>query len=720
LSTGGRRNAPAATPRIVLKNRTRTSCGRVLPGRLHPAVLCLLLAAASAARAGTQPDTLGEVQVLSPRIGLAPESASTHYVIRAEDIAERGYKTLDQALVLVPALNVRTGADGTPRIDIRGLRTRQIKLLVNGIPFNAAGDGQFDPSAITLAQVEEIRVITGGASLLYGEGGTAGVINIITRRGAGKTSGSVDLRAGTGHDREAGASLGGASESFDWFFAAEHRARDGLRLPGGFTPTATQGSGLRVNSDSRFDNFNGNLGWTLSPALKLGLNLSAGNGEFGHPPSVAAPGDPFGQPAHYDRTDSIERNAVQVSADWEAGERTRVRSWFYENYRRQDDKRYDNAAGALLASTTQSGGFAETATSKISGLHAQVEQALDGRAALSLALDTRRESYANDGIIRDVASTGGTGSGGGAGNGSGGGKGNGGGRNSAAASATTYGLRSYGLDAASWVDSAVAQYERKIGSGGGAILAGGWVRQRRAGSGDESAPIFSLAGTLDLGSAVLVRASLSRKVRAPSLVQLFDTATGNPDLKMERSTTAEAGLNWKFGAASSADVAVFSSRIRNFIQDDGISGRLTNTDRYLLQGIETSLSTSVTRQWRLAAGYAYLDARDESPASATDVLQYRPRHKLSLTSDYRFGESASLSVSLVHVRGEEFFSRSGAFRVASLPSATLVDLQGNYAVSGTPITLYVGARNLLDKLYSTSYGFPQEGRFLYAGLRARF
>ncbi|MBK4735550.1 TonB-dependent receptor [Noviherbaspirillum pedocola] len=696
-----------------MKNRIRTSCGLSALG---------LLLAAPSVKADTQPDTLGEVQVVSPRAALSAEQTSTQYRISAEDIAERGYKTLDQALTLVPGLNVRTGGDGTPRIDIRGLRTREIRLLINGIPFNAAGDGQFDPTTITLAQVAEIRVITGGASLLYGEGGTAGVINVITKRGADKTSGSVDLRAGSGHDREAAASLGGASDTVDWFFAAEHRARDGFNLPSSFAGTATQGSGLRVNSDRRFESFNGNIGWTLNSSLRLGLNLSAGNGAFGHPPSVAAAGDPFGQVPHYDRTDSIAQNAVQISADWALDNRTRLRSWIYENYRRQEDKRYDNAAGALLVSTAQSGGYAESSTSKVSGLHAQLERALDDRASLNFALDTRRESYGNNGIIRDVASTTTTattasGSGGGKGNGNG----NGSGRNSSAAATTTsYGLRSYGLDAASWVDSAVAEYDLKTGAASGILAALGWVRQRRESTGDESAPIASLAGHLGLSDALTARASLSRKVRAPSLVQLYDTGNGNPDLKMERSTAAEAGLNWKWSATTSADVAVFSSRIRNFIQDDGITGRLTNTNRYLLQGMETSLATALTRQWRLGAGYAYLDARDESPASTTDVLQYRPRHKLSLNSNYRFNARSSLSVSVVHVRGEQYFSRSGSFQTASLPSSTVVDTQYNHALDGVPIELYIGARNLLDKLYSTSYGFPQEGRFVYAGMRARF
>ncbi|MDY6878752.1 MAG: TonB-dependent receptor plug domain-containing protein [Thermodesulfobacteriota bacterium] len=43
---------------------------------------------------------------------------------------------------------MRTGAQGIPRINLRGLRSRHVTLLLNGIPFNSTYDGQFDPSII--------------------------------------------------------------------------------------------------------------------------------------------------------------------------------------------------------------------------------------------------------------------------------------------------------------------------------------------------------------------------------------------------------------------------------------------------------------------------------------------------------------------------------------------------------------------------------------------
>ncbi|MCF8096193.1 MAG: Plug domain-containing protein, partial [Desulfobacteraceae bacterium] len=66
---------------------------------------------------------MGEV-VVTGKTNDAGGSTSTT-TITAADIREAGHRTLDKALRLVPGLYIHTGGAGTPRIDVRGLRTRQ-------------------------------------------------------------------------------------------------------------------------------------------------------------------------------------------------------------------------------------------------------------------------------------------------------------------------------------------------------------------------------------------------------------------------------------------------------------------------------------------------------------------------------------------------------------------------------------------------------------------
>ncbi len=117
---------------------------------------------------------LGEtIVVVGERPRIADEVATID-TVDAEEIARRGVRTLEEAINLLPGVYVRYGADGVPRIDIRGLRTRNIVLLQDGVPLNSGYDGQFDPASIPAGNIAEIKVTRGGSSVLYGPGGNAG------------------------------------------------------------------------------------------------------------------------------------------------------------------------------------------------------------------------------------------------------------------------------------------------------------------------------------------------------------------------------------------------------------------------------------------------------------------------------------------------------------------------------------------------------------------
>jgi outer membrane receptor for ferrienterochelin and colicin len=127
--------------------------------------------------------TLEEIVIEGARPDL--EKTGRLRVIPAEELEERGVRTLDEALNLVPGLNVRVGAGGVPRLDIRGLRSRHVLLLLDGIPLNSTYDGQMDPRLIPVEIIKKIKVTYGTGSSLYGTGALGGVINIITRREEG-------------------------------------------------------------------------------------------------------------------------------------------------------------------------------------------------------------------------------------------------------------------------------------------------------------------------------------------------------------------------------------------------------------------------------------------------------------------------------------------------------------------------------------------------------
>src|SRR5687767_2062657 len=106
-------------PQIEAMKSTRTA--------LLAGALAALPAAAAAQAPPTFSVSITEASELVEQVG------TTRRIGRAE-IQTRSARTLDEALKLLPGIYVRTGGDGTPRIDVRGFRSRHVLLLVNGVP----------------------------------------------------------------------------------------------------------------------------------------------------------------------------------------------------------------------------------------------------------------------------------------------------------------------------------------------------------------------------------------------------------------------------------------------------------------------------------------------------------------------------------------------------------------------------------------------------------
>jgi len=228
--------------------------------------------------------TLGEVVVTAERDGV--ESIGTVREITARDIEAKGARTLDEALELLPGVDIRTGAKGVPRVDLRGLRSRHVLLLLNGIPLNSTFDGQFDPSTIPVENIAKIKVSYGNHSVLYGQGGLGGVINIITKKGTEGIRGMASVEAGEEDSHLGRFSLSGAQEKADFFLSGSLLETDGFPLSDDFDSTSSENGGLRENSDKERKNFFANVGFNPGEDWRMGIVFNYLGGEFGTPPQA--------------------------------------------------------------------------------------------------------------------------------------------------------------------------------------------------------------------------------------------------------------------------------------------------------------------------------------------------------------------------------------------------------------------------------------------------
>ena len=117
--------------------------------------------------------------------------------LRTLDFVETGQLSLTDVLKSVPALDIDAEASPTygggtlsflQNVQIHSLGTGsgvETLLLVNGLRFppqNYSND-TVNPAIIPQIAIDRVDVLTAGASAVYGSDATAGVINIILRRG---------------------------------------------------------------------------------------------------------------------------------------------------------------------------------------------------------------------------------------------------------------------------------------------------------------------------------------------------------------------------------------------------------------------------------------------------------------------------------------------------------------------------------------------------------
>lgn len=111
----------------------------------------------------------------------AKNNLSSVTVITSEDIKKKNVKTVKEALQSQAGITINNGSP-----DLRGRGTERgrynTKILVDGISINEMDQyNEVQIEMIPIDQIERIEVISGGSSVVYGDGASGGVINIITK-----------------------------------------------------------------------------------------------------------------------------------------------------------------------------------------------------------------------------------------------------------------------------------------------------------------------------------------------------------------------------------------------------------------------------------------------------------------------------------------------------------------------------------------------------------
>jgi len=640
------------------------------------------------------------------------EDVATTRRIDEEDIRQESARTLDEALVHQPGVVIRTGSDGTPRIDMRGLRTRHVLLLVDGIPMNGTEDGQFDPRLIPTEMIGDVKLSYGNSSVLYGDGPIGGVLQIRTRRGEEGIHGSLTADARQRDQFLGQATVSGATRDLDVFVAGSVFDGHGFTLPDDFETTPLEGGSLRDNSDREQRSTFARVGWMPTEHSKLALQTDYRRGESGVPWSVFDQTDPFSRRPRYERIEHFEGFSSQLSYHWAPEDPLELRSWAYLNRQREVRHRYDDEA---LDSMLERNSFKQDGTALVAGgaLHGRYDLGRFG--AVRCAMNGRFERFDASGRIRDlevtqtVTTT----------TSSGGGGGGGGGSSTTTTTSNSYDFRPIDEDHHLSAYSAGCESELWPTERSGLVFgyAQSWLDREDGES--ETGGMFLAGGFLDFDSGTRLRGSVSRRIRFPSIRQLYDIDGGNPDLGLERSYGFEVGVEQELPGEAQLTLTVFDLELRDFI--DRESGEpFENHDRLRMRGVEVTASSRPWEPLFMRLGYTFLDARDVGDHSPFDELQSRPRHKVDGEVRYTLPWGTVARAAVSYVAGTFVYTRNEPYRQRRLSNYTLVDLRLTHPLLEGRLNVYAGVDNLLDREWTLNYALPKAGRTIYGGAELRF
>ncbi|WP_017903913.1 TonB-dependent siderophore receptor [Pseudomonas asplenii] len=114
--------------------------------------------------------------------------AGSRTVVGSDNLNKASVRGVDDALQRVPGVKIfdETGTGALPQIAVRGLyesRSGRLQALSDGVPLALAPYGQTGLSLfpVTMATVDRIDIVRGGAAVQYGPNNVGGVINFISK-----------------------------------------------------------------------------------------------------------------------------------------------------------------------------------------------------------------------------------------------------------------------------------------------------------------------------------------------------------------------------------------------------------------------------------------------------------------------------------------------------------------------------------------------------------
>ncbi len=194
-------------------------------------------------------------------------------VITKEEIEERHFTTITEALNTLPGINIVSngGIGGTSTLNLRGTSNNRTLILIDGVKFkDHSSISGTDISNLMITDIERIEVIKGAQSGIWGADAAAGVINIITKKAKDGLHANANVEAGSYNTNKYTTQVSYKNKDFDLKL-------DALRLTtDSFSTKANYGTDVSTLENDKYENTTLNLkgNYYVNDDAKVGFSVT--------------------------------------------------------------------------------------------------------------------------------------------------------------------------------------------------------------------------------------------------------------------------------------------------------------------------------------------------------------------------------------------------------------------------------------------------------------
>ncbi|QSX34587.1 TonB-dependent receptor [Shewanella avicenniae] len=228
------------------------------------------------------------VVTASPLGRSAMESSTPISVLTEDQLKLNTEASLGDTLDKLPGVQATHFGAGASRPVIRGMDGPRVKVLENGLSVGDASTVSAD-HAVTAeaASAQQIEILRGPGTLMYGNGAIGGVVNVVDKRISEQAIDTFNGNVGARYDsanngKTLTADLNGGKEGVNWHLDGTRRRTDSYDIPGNAIIGDESSHGNVDNSQLQLDEYAAGIGYAGDSGF-IGVSGTRTESNYGIP-----------------------------------------------------------------------------------------------------------------------------------------------------------------------------------------------------------------------------------------------------------------------------------------------------------------------------------------------------------------------------------------------------------------------------------------------------